>query len=412
MERIWEREVRGCAELLAGQSRYIEPKKYLADLSVYLCAIECGEREWREALRRPDQRNVLRYLADVCALNVPAGYEPGEAFEAVDKNGRSVVEACLWQVAEGAQAVEEGAAKFFRELLEYMIVHESLNDFVTPYPLAEFMARLLAPAPNERVLDPVCGSGRMLLAAARQCGACLLTGIDVEAVWIALAKMQLFLEGRRRVRLECMNFFSYEGEDFDAVLANPPYYDDLSLTIRFIEKILSVLKRAGRCAVLVPEGFLTSGVRAAAAMRRQILEQNTLEGVIALPRKIYKPYTESNSSLLLMRRGAAEPYHRVFMAKIPEREGTENEAGTYGADMERIVKGWMSFHGCGTNEDGKWGFWWEAAAEEIKKRGYIFAADAYREERPLPLRRPMAELYRQLGEDRRLLQSLLETYGE
>lgn len=411
MERVWNRCVKECADVLAEQNRYVEPKKFLADFSVYLFALSRQKGAWQEYLQSPRQTAAIRQLAQLCGLPKVEGYEWGEAFQALDENARLTVGKCLMEAQGNGKKADE-TAQIFRELLDYMISQGILTDFITPRPLTEFMARLLDPAPGARVLDPVCGSGGMLAAVMKQCGSCRLTGLDTDPVWIVLAGFRLLFEGQGEARLRHMDFFAWTGETFDAVLANPPYYDDLSLTVRFMEKIMEVLRESGTCAVLVPEGFLTSSGREASLTRRWILEHHTLEGVVALPRKIYRPYTESNSSLLLLKKGKRGPDEPIFMAKISEYEGEETTGfhDGYLQDMEQIAGGWMKFHGRDRDGGPEGRIWWETTAESIRANDYIFAADAYRKEQAPHSGRPLEELLEGIRRDQEILEGLLGDY--
>lgn len=73
--------------------------------------------------------------------------------------------------------------------------------FYTPYNVAYAMALMTDPPPGERVCDPCCGSGRMLLAALQVCrenhaGAIpILVGVDSDPDAVRVCKLNLLLAG-------------------------------------------------------------------------------------------------------------------------------------------------------------------------------------------------------------------------
>jgi hypothetical protein len=79
--------------------------------------------------------------------------------------------------------------------------------FYTPYNVSYMMARITDPHPGERVCDPACGSGRMLLAALQSCrethgGEPLLFGIDIDADAIRACKLNMVLAGYGTAQVE------------------------------------------------------------------------------------------------------------------------------------------------------------------------------------------------------------------
>ena len=46
----------------------------------------------------------------------------------------------------------------------------------------------------------------------------------------------------------------------------------------------------GRCAVIVPDGVLFGSSRAHVEIRKKLIEENQLQGVVSMPSGIFKPY--------------------------------------------------------------------------------------------------------------------------
>lgn len=334
-------------------------------------------------------------------------YEFGRALSTVSDSAWHRIAACIVLVAADGQP-QETIAELFDYMLHCICARGLTGHFVTPRTLADMMAEMLSPNPGDLVIDPVCGSGRLLVAAFEKCRESRYVGIDINKGIVTTACFHLLFHKMRGFELyqdDCLNLMWKDKGD--VIIANPPYSDDLNETIKFVEKIMDMLKPEGRCAVLVPEGFLTiTANRNVVHMRRKLLRQYSLEGVVSLPRKMYRPYTESYSSLLLLSKRPAPSGHRVFFSRIPEYDGIENEFSddVYAQSMKQVAEAWKRWKqekceyeagtesGIKTETGNKNGnknenrgengneneVFWTASPEEIEKKEYIFGAEHYR----------------------------------
>ena len=235
-----------------------------------------------------------------------------------------------------------------------------------------------------------------------------------------LAFFNLFFSGERAARIYGKDFLQTEYDELpaaDLILSNPPYTDKSDLTVQFTDRIVRQLKDNGRCAILVPQGFLTnSSSHIVTGMRRWILDQLTLEAVISLPRKIYRPYMESYSSLLMIRRRQSPEDYPVFISMLPEcadadvyggeeNRGIESSAGgNYRQAMEEIVTQWKQYQkGEQLNEN----IARIVPTHVMRENSYIFAAENYWEESYVSVRRKMADLREKLSEEQSRLDRMM-----
>ena len=100
------------------------------------------------------------------------------------------------------------------EFFEQNISNGRNGQFFTPYPICQFMSSITQaetasdekPEKQLRILDPSCGSGRMLLAAHKTNGAGhRYFGIDVDRVCVKMAALNLFLNGVWHSEVMCAN---------------------------------------------------------------------------------------------------------------------------------------------------------------------------------------------------------------
>ncbi len=110
-----------------------------------------------------------------------------------------------------------------------------------------------------------------------------------------------------------------EERAYDIVLANPPFKGavdsaDVNPTlpskvkkteILFLHLFLRLLENGGRAAVIVPDGVLFGSSNAHTEIRRKLIEDNRLDGVVSMPSGVFKPYAGVSTAVLLFTKGAA-----------------------------------------------------------------------------------------------------------
>jgi type I restriction enzyme M protein len=106
------------------------------------------------------------------------------------------------------------------------------GEFYTPHKVSELVAKLASPKPGNRICDPACGSGGLLIEVAREINDrnFALFGMESNGSTWALARMNMFLHGADSARIEwcdTLNSPALVEKDrlmkFDIVIANPPF---------------------------------------------------------------------------------------------------------------------------------------------------------------------------------------------
>jgi type I restriction enzyme M protein len=80
--------------------------------------------------------------------------------------------------------------------------------------------------------------------------------------------------------------------------------DTTKSELLFVHLILRALEMGGRAAVIVPDGVLFGSSRAHVELRRRLIEENRLDGVVSMPSGVFKPYAGVSTAVLLFTRGA------------------------------------------------------------------------------------------------------------
>ncbi len=210
------------------------------------------------------------------------------------------------------------------DVYEYLIgrfaagAGKKAGEFYTPPEVSTLLALLLDPKPGDRICDPACGSGSLLIKVARQVGSdnFSLFGQESNGSTWALCKMNMFLHGMDGARIEWCHTINNPRlvEDtglmkFDVVVANPPFSldkwgaegaagDRFNRFHRgippkgrgdyaFISHMIETsIEQTGKVAVIVPNGVLfRSGSEG--KIRQQLIEDNLVEVVIGLPPNLF-----------------------------------------------------------------------------------------------------------------------------
>lgn len=256
----------------------------------------------------------------------------------------------------------EGDAKgdLYEHLLGKLTTAGINGQFRTPRHIIRFMVEMLEPKPTDVVGDPACGTAGFLVGVMQyllekhtseagklegEDGRVILTGdlleshlkhiqngmfhgFDFDATMLRIASMNLMLHGVENPAIHYQDTLSKSFPEkfpkqangaFDLVLANPPFKGSLdevdvhpSLTkvvktkkteLLFLALILRMLKQGGRSATIVPDGVLFGSSKAHKTLRRVLVEENQLEGVISLPSGVFRPYAGVSTAILVFSKG-------------------------------------------------------------------------------------------------------------
>jgi type I restriction enzyme M protein len=211
------------------------------------------------------------------------------------------------------------------------------GQFRTPRHIIKLMVDMMAPTPRDSICDPACGTAGFLVAASeyltdhyqgeiyaspestQRFNHDTFHGFDFDSTMLRIGSMNMLLHGVENPAIENRDSLSeshaaVEGE-FSLVLANPPFagsldYEstakDLQAMVKtkktellFLALFLRLLKPGGRAAVIVPDGVLFGSSKAHKSLRQTLVEDHKLDGVIAMPSGVFKPYAGVSTAILI-----------------------------------------------------------------------------------------------------------------
>ncbi|MCE9530194.1 MAG: type I restriction-modification system subunit M [Planctomycetes bacterium] len=240
------------------------------------------------------------------------------------------------------------------------------GEFYTPPEVSQLIARLVDPQPGERICDPACGSGSLLIKCGQQVGSkdfSLYGQENTGSTW-ALAKMNMFLHGMDNARIEWGDTIRQPkllADDklmkFEVVVANPPFsldkwgQDEASADhygrfhrgvppkskgdYAFITHMIeTITEDSGRVGVVVPHGVL---FRAASegVIRQKLVEANLLDAVVGLPANLF--YGTGIPAAILVFKKHKRNRTVVFIDASQDYEDDTNQNRLRVEDIDKIV---------------------------------------------------------------------------
>ncbi|MDD7559348.1 MAG: type I restriction-modification system subunit M [Porphyromonas sp.] len=223
---------------------------------------------------------------------------------------------------------EQHEIDLFGDAYEFLISNYAANagksggEFFTPQNVSKLIARLALSGQTtvNKIYDPACGSGSLLLQAKKQFDAHRISdgffGQEINHTTYNLARMNMFLHNinydKFDIALGDTLIAPQYGDEkpFDAIVSNPPYSvswvgsDDPTLInddrfapagilapkskadFAFVLHALSYLSPKGRAAIVCFPGIFYRG-GAEQKIRKYLVDNNFVETVIALPPNLF-----------------------------------------------------------------------------------------------------------------------------
>ena len=302
------------------------------DLAAIFDAIESSANGY------PSEHDIIGLFADFDTTSNRLGNTVEE------KNRR------LAAVIKGVESLdfgnfEDNEIDLFGDAYDFLISNYAANagksggEFFTPQNVSKLIAQLAMSGLTSvnKIYDPACGSGSLLLQAKKQFDAHLIEdgffGQEINHTTYNLARMNMFLHNINYDKFDIalgntlLNPQYGDEKPFDAIVSNPPYSvnwvgsDDPTLInddrfapagvlapkskadFAFVLHALSYLSARGRAAIVCFPGIFYRG-GAEQKIRKYLVDGNFVETVIALPPNLFYGTGISVNILVLSRHKA------------------------------------------------------------------------------------------------------------
>lgn len=274
---------------------------------------------------------------------------------------------------------------------------QKAGEFYTPPEVSDLIAELVDPQVGDKICDPACGSGSLLMKCGRKIfdrfsskNYSLYGQEAIGSTW-SLAKMNMFLHGEDNHKIEWGDtlrnpkLLDDKGqlELFDIVAANPPFSLDkwghdsaesdpygrfnrglppkTKGDYAFILHMIETLNpKTGRMGVVVPHGVLFRG-SSEGKIRQKLIEENLLDAVIGLPEKLFYG-TGIPTAILIFKKNKSDN-KVLFIDASKEFKSGKNQNILQVEHIEKIVS---AFKDKSENER----FSYLASLEEIKENDF------------------------------------------
>lgn len=221
--------------------------------------------------------------------------------------------------------------EIYEAILKELQSAGSAGEFYTPRAVTDFMAQMIKPKIGEKMADFACGTGGFITSWLKELDKQVKTTEDRELYGASVYGMEkkqfpymLCITNMLLHDLDVPQVFhgnsllrdvlDYTEEDqFDVILMNPPYGGSEKADVKnhfpadlassetadlFMAVILYRLKKNGRAAVILPDGFLFGTDNAKVNIKKKLLNEFNLHTVVRMPGSVFAPYTSITTNIL------------------------------------------------------------------------------------------------------------------
>lgn len=304
------------------------------------------------------------------------------------------------------------------------------GQFRTPRHIIKMMCALVNPKLGQTICDPACGTGGFLIGAYQHIlrtstspshikveedgtehglvgdrindkkhwaflKSKTFYGFDFDSTMLRIGTMNMVLHGIDQPNIEYMDTLSKRFEEqnkYDVILANPPFkgsidkgdvHESLTRAVKstktellFVLQMERLLQNGGRCAVIVPDGVLFGSSNAHVAVRKHIVEQCQLEGVISMPGGVFKPYAGVSTAIMVFTKGGETEKVWFYDMQADGFSLDDKRDRIKENDIPDILDKWNKRGGLKSPDKGDKWFWTEKT--KIVENGYDLSIQKYK----------------------------------
>ena len=257
----------------------------------------------------------------------------------------------------------------YKERHEFGTIYETIlkslqsagnaGEFYTPRAVTDFMVKMINPRLGEKIADFACGTGGFLTSTLKHLEVQKKTveddtlyndsvfGIEKKPLPYLLCITNMLIHDVDEPKIYHSNSLEKRVQDytetdkFDVILMNPPYGGSEKEAVKnnfpsdlrssetadlFMSVIMYRLKKNGRCAVIIPDGFLFGTDNAKVAIKTKLLKEFNLHTIIRMPHSVFAPYTSITTNILFF--DNTHPTEETWIYRMDMPEGYKNFSKT------------------------------------------------------------------------------------
>ena len=266
----------------------------------------------------------------------------------------------------------------YKERHEFGLLYESFlkdlqsagnaGEFYTPRAVTDFMVKVVKPVLGEKIADFACGTGGFLTSALaeldkqvensldnRKLYSKSIYGIEKKALPHLLCVTNMLIHDIDEPNILHGNALEIDYKDlrkmepFDIILMNPPYGGSEKDSVKinfptelrssetadlFMNVIMYRLKKNGRCAVIIPDGFLFGTDNAKYNIKKKLWSEFNVHTVVRMPHSVFAPYTSIRTNILFF--DNTEPTKETWFYRVDMPEGYKNFSKTKPMKLEHF----------------------------------------------------------------------------
>ena len=257
--------------------------------------------------------------------------------------------------------------EIYETILKELQSAGSAGEFYTPRAVTDFMAQIINPKIGETMADFACGTGGFIISWLKELKKQVKTteneeaysnsiyGIEKKQFPYMLCVTNLLLHGLDIPRVYHSNtllrdLLDYTEDDrVNVILMNPPYGGSEKADVKnhfpsdlassetadlFMSVIMYRLKKNGRAAVILPDGFLFGTDNAKVNIKKKLLREFNLHTIIRLPGSVFSPYTSITTNILFF--DNTHPTEETWFYRLDMPEGYKHFSKTKPMKLEHF----------------------------------------------------------------------------
>ena len=258
--------------------------------------------------------------------------------------------------------------EIYETILKELQSAGSSGEFYTPRAVTDFMAKMIKPKIGEKMADFACGTGGFITSWLKELAPQVkntedrkafdtsIFGIEKKQFPYMLCITNMLLHDIDLPQIYHDNSLLYDVLDYtdrdrvDVVLMNPPYGGSEKADVKkhfpadlassetadlFMAVIMHRLKKNGRAAVILPDGFLFGTDNAKVSIKKKLLKDFNLHTIIRMPGSVFAPYTSITTYILFF--DAGRPTEKTWLYRLDMPDGYKHFNKTNPIKLEHFA---------------------------------------------------------------------------